>query len=102
MKLLKVLGIVDAARIKARAFHKLQTRLFRLTGVQAVSVRGFVKSSKPAPLEYGDDVSVIFSEPPHADLESDVKSIFLEINRRHDTAMSPVFIWQKQPDSGST
>ena len=92
MKILLMFGILNPVRVKSRAFHRLQARLFRLNGVQVISVRGFAKSTRTIPIEYGDDVSVIFTEYPDAEQRHDVERIFFEINRRYSTSMAPVVI----------
>jgi hypothetical protein len=101
MNLLKELGLVDPVRVKARAFHNLQARLFRLTGVQVVSVRGFAKSTRAVPIEYSDEVSVIFTESPDVELQSEIEKIFFEINLRHRTTMAPILICRKELSSTS-
>lgn len=91
MDFLKALELIDDAEIKARAFERLQQKLLRLSGVEAICTYGFAKSlNKPVP-KSEVNVFVIVSEFPPGILKQDIDKIVLGVNHRYGTSMK-VFI----------
>lgn len=96
---LKSLGLVDDARTNAKAFARLQNKLFRLSWVEGVAVQGLAELPNRPTSRSGADVSVITSQSPSGLLQQDVKRIVSETNGRYGTGMKASVVNWKSFDS---
>ncbi len=97
--LLKRLGLVDDARTDAKAFARLQNKLFRLYGVEGVAVQGFAESPNRPTSRSGANVLVITSQSPDGLLQQDVSRIVSETNDRYGTGLKASIVDWKSFDS---
>jgi hypothetical protein len=89
---LKTLGFSDPAQTKARAFARMQTRLFRFSSVVGVAVQGFAESPNRNSLESKHYLFVITSEPPTSALQQDIENTVSYVNHRYGTNMEAVVV----------
>jgi hypothetical protein len=96
---LKSLGLVDDARTNAKAFARLQNKLFRLSWVEGVAVHGLAESPFRPTSRSGADVFVITSQSSSGLFEQDVKRIVSETNDRYGTGMKASIVSWRSFDS---
>lgn len=96
---LKSLGLVDDARTNAKAFARLQDKLFRLSWVEGVAVQGLAELPNRPTSRSGADVFVITSQSPGGLLQQDVSKIVSETNDRYGTGMKASIVNWKSFDS---
>jgi hypothetical protein len=96
---LKVSRLVPNGRAKAKAFARLQDRLFQLPGVEGVAVQGFAKSRRRPNSEAEVSVFVITSNSPTTALEEKIEETVFAVNLRYGTELEAVHIDWKTLDS---
>lgn len=84
---LKVVGIVSDAKINAKAFYWLETKLFRLLWVEGVATKGLVRQSNNDSRRTDILVFVITSQMLHSTMQRDVDKIVAKINCRFGTTL---------------
>jgi len=96
---LRSLGLADDARTKAKAFARLQDKLFRMSWVEGVAVQGFAESPNRPTSRSEANVLVITSQSPDSLLQQDVSRIVSETNDRYGTGMKASIVDWKSFDS---